>query len=188
MSTFLYIVGNLKDTLDEEMVADVTRELHCFHLTEKQIFTPDWTSCPKKIVVGESLNLASLCLFLDHVAELEGFKDSSSAISATRFKHLPYWMSTVWIPIDFEQTSVLYAKTDPLCIASSVGLLRNLEAIRALSPSSLGNPPECYGNEGGVPESSPSPDDDCLRWVWYDLFQVGTLSLKHGAPVWGCSA
>src|SRR5204862_2708625 len=47
-------------------------------------------------------NLASVVLFTDHVAKLEGFADSGAAMEATRILHLPWWQTSVWLPVTFQ--------------------------------------------------------------------------------------
>src|SRR5678816_2332975 len=47
-------------------------------------------------------NLASVVLFTDHVAKLEGFADSGAALECTKFLHLPWWQTSVWLPVAFD--------------------------------------------------------------------------------------
>lgn len=187
MSCFGFTIGSLADQGD--LVQDIISELHTLRLSDTHIFSPDWTACASNIVpYHESLNIASLSLFLDHVAHLEGYEDTSAAMNHTRFKHLPYQLTTIWLPIEFANSPVMYAHSDPIALASAPGLVQNLEEIRRLSAQPLGRAPLSYGNDGGVTDGSDDPELECLQWLWYDLYQMADKSIKLGAPAWGSSA
>src|SRR5947208_2225174 len=61
----------------------------------------DLRRCKKRLATISLLNLASVSLFLKHIATLEGH-DINVALERTRFRHLPWWAESIWLPIDFE--------------------------------------------------------------------------------------
>jgi hypothetical protein len=58
------------------------------------------------------LNGASLIAFLEHVGVVEGCPDSNAALAAfvrgdSRFKNMPCWENSIWLPFDFEPAGTL---------------------------------------------------------------------------------
>src|SRR5882762_6525596 len=88
-------------------------------------------------------NLASVCLFTDHVAKLEGFADSGDAMERTRFRNLPWWLTSVWLPVLFQPPlePAINMGGDPVFLGSSQGLVADLVEIQKVSDMSLGTVP-----------------------------------------------
>ena len=83
MSMVELIIGKLPDELEEAATAALD-ELGIARSTE-------WLRYDGPVQQLSLLNLASVTLFNDHVARLEGFKNSVGAEVRSRFKNLPYW-------------------------------------------------------------------------------------------------
>src|SRR6187399_1083709 len=47
-------------------------------------------------------NLASVALFTDHVSKLEGFAKPGAALENTKFRNLPWWQTSIWVPVAFQ--------------------------------------------------------------------------------------
>jgi hypothetical protein len=50
-----------------------------------------------------AINVASLDLFNSYAAQLEGFTDTY-AMDKTTYHNLPWWLQSVWLPIEFDPT------------------------------------------------------------------------------------
>src|SRR3954451_12531750 len=57
-----------------------------------------WADYSEQVDI-DALNLASVELFLDHAASLEGLRNSAEAIEAGKWRNLPYWIESVWVPL-----------------------------------------------------------------------------------------
>jgi hypothetical protein len=170
-------IGNLKIY---DCNSAIISKLRLFGLSDEEIFRCPWSTCPENIAYIEPLNLSAQALFLEHVAQLEGLKNITEATKQSKYRHLQYWLTTVWVPVKFDNACLLkQSPDDPLYLASTYGLLANLEEIKLISPEGLGEPPACYSDS----ESEPEETNDILRWVWYAHFEAGNLSLKYGAPL-----
>ena len=90
MSMVELIIGKLPDELEEAATAALD-ELGIARSTE-------WLRYDGPVQQLSLLNLASVTLFNDHVARLEGFKNSVGAEVRSRFKNLPYWETSIWLP------------------------------------------------------------------------------------------
>ena len=84
-----------------------------------------WSTSREGLTTISLFNLASVCLFLDHVSAIEGFKDLAETIERTRFRHLPWWMSSIWVPVTFQPPAGLVEKIDngPVFLGSCHNLL-----------------------------------------------------------------
>jgi hypothetical protein len=135
------------------------------------------------------LNLASLVFFTDYVARLEGFKDSSRALGKIRFKNLPLWETSVWLPT---RLNVVPEPRPgyPVFIGSAVTLLEELTEIQRASDLELGGAPEGYDRmraDLSAFYSSPfrlADERDIHRWVWRGLRDAAEAAAQMGAP--GC--
>src|SRR5262249_51733022 len=58
-----------------------------------------WNAAPEQIAYFDALNEASISAFLDHAARLEGLKDADDALAHSRWRHLPYWIESTWLPV-----------------------------------------------------------------------------------------
>ena len=87
-----------------------------------------WRAAPKKVAYLDPLNLASQVEFLKHAVALEGLKDINEAMTQSRWRHLPYWIESYWLPA----RSDMAVAHEGGFFGSSCGLLANLADIAAL--------------------------------------------------------
>jgi hypothetical protein len=147
-----------------------------------------WRAAPKKVAYLDPLNLASQVQFLKHVVALEGLKDINEAMMRSRWRHLPYWIESYWLPV----RSDMAVAHEGGFFGSSCGLLANLAEIAALSPHGLGTVPAHFDlmlsdlrafyalDLNPVTES----ESAMLQWVWRALFEAATLSVERNVPMW----
>jgi hypothetical protein len=128
-------------------------------------------------------NLASICLFNDYAAGLEGFH-GPDAMTKTTFRNLPWWMEAFWLPLDFDPPIV-----ENHFIGSSVRLLQELAKIRNMSAIDLAALPPGYMDMRTdyttwfKRENERLSDDDVIRWVWNALHEGARISIEQNMPV-----
>ena len=154
------------------------------------VFAGTWNNCREKIAWISILNLSSVCMFNDYAASLEGIRDSSNAMERTRFKSLPWWMYSYWLPIRLKAPVPPGDDWDFL-LGSSYTLLDELTEIKAMSDIDLDQVPPGYQLMRSDPkawfksEFELENDDDIIRWVWRGLWDAAELSIKENAPIFG---
>lgn len=135
------------------------------------------------------LNMASVGLFTDHVAKLEGFADSGAAMDGTRFPHLPWWQTSVWLPTAFVPPKDPPIDMDgwPVFLGSCQGLLADLSGVQKLSDMHLGTNPDGYDEmradykvftRSGFEMSD---ERSIIQWVWKGLHDAAKLALNGSA-------
>lgn len=145
------------------------------------------------------LNGASVMVFLDHIASLEGHADSRSAFAAfergdTAFKNVPWWDDAVWLPFDVPRVGPM--KDDPDSFATFVGsataLARELPEIQRRSPLGLGAEPPGYARmRQDITEFYKDMnfrldgDTDIIRWIWLALNDGAELAIHSRAILSG---
>lgn len=135
-------------------------------------------------------NLASVCFFTDHVAKLEGFVDSGKAMERTRFRNLPWWLLSVWLPVLFQPPPepAIDMGGDPVFLGSAQGLLADLIEVQKVSDMGLGTVPDGYdkmrADYRAFMRSGFQLSDEriILQWVWKGLHDGATLAAK-GSPL-----
>jgi hypothetical protein len=133
------------------------------------------------------LNGASLVAFLEHVGVVEGYPDSNTALRAfergeSRFKNMPCWENSIWLPFDFESAGTL--EDDPtVFVGSGPALLRELTDLQQRSPLGLGASPNGYERmrqniRAFYRDRRPLQldDADIIRWIWRALFDGATIA------------
>ena len=196
MSEFSLIVGKLVDVAIEKACIDKLTSIKPAKrrfLKRSTDSNMTWLDCEFNIVEISLFNLASVQLFLDYVAGLEGLKKSKDMIENSVFKHLPWYMYSIWLPVDFIQPMVPLSGNDPFSayLGSCQALHRNLEKIRLKSKLNLGNKPEGYDlMRSNLRKFSKSNfyldnEDAVIQWVWYALVEGVALALKNNAPMSG---
>jgi hypothetical protein len=149
-----------------------------------------WQHCPKNLATIGLFNLASIVLFNHHVAELEGIADKGRALLQTRFVNLPWWIYSIWLPIDFDPPREP-ALPDSVFLGSSLHLLNELAEIRELSSLSLGTTPPGYArmrSDYATWFSSGSDlvgDQAIIQWIWKGLDEAARISIEESAPIFG---
>jgi len=141
------------------------------------------------------LNIASLVLFLDHVAVVEGYPASNIAFAAfergeSGFKNFPWWVNSIWLPFDFEPRGNL--EDEPtLFVGSCQGLLRELTDLKQRSPLGLGSAPNGYERmrqdiRAFYREDTTLQldDSDIIRWMWRALFDGAESAIEAKSALW----
>jgi hypothetical protein len=150
----------------------------------------------EKVATINLLNLPSLCLFLDHVAKIEGFKNSNQALKSTRLKNLPWWETSIWLPLPFEPRPepTIDSLGSRSFLGSCQGLIAELEDIQRKSDLDLGTTPPGYEEMRADPEKVqhsafdlPSDNRAAIQWVWKGLYDGAQLALRNSAPMIGSS-
>jgi len=144
-----------------------------------------WDAAPDEMAYFDALNEASTSAFLNHAAKLEGLKDSNEALTRSRWRHLPYWIESFWLPVHTDT-----ATDGPVFFGSTYGLLANLSDIAAASPHGLGTIPEHFELMRADPRAFYALELDAfdeatmLQWVWRAHFEAATISVERNIPMW----
>lgn len=153
-----------------------------------------WKDCPDEIAYIDCLNLASIELFLDNIMKLEDLTSINDAPNNTKYKHLPWWMECVWLPVEFELPKNPVFKKDkyPVFIGSSYGLKGDLEDVQKALPNlNLGAKPESYEFMMRDPQAFYKSDfelnsePEVIRWIWRALYDGANISIRENAPLMG---
>jgi hypothetical protein len=144
-----------------------------------------WDAAPEEVGYFDALNEASTVAFLDHAARLEGLKDSNEALTHSRWRHLPYWVESYWLPVRSEATT-----GGPVFCGSAHGLLANLADIRSASPYGLGVIPPHFELMRADPRAFYALRLDAfdnvttLQWLFRSYFEAATLAVERNLPMW----
>ena len=150
-----------------------------------------WTECPEQIAYIDLLNLASVGLFLEHVAKIEGFTDTNVALDQTRFRQLPWWDFSIWLPISFAPPTLLDDGGFPIFLGSCHALLADLEEVNKLSSLQLGKAPRGYdamrADIKKFYRSSFELDDEAsiIQWIWKAIYDGAQIAIEHHAVLFG---
>ncbi|EEF57730.1 hypothetical protein [Pedosphaera parvula] len=156
---------------------------------------PVWQNT-QEVATINLLNLPSLCLFLDHVAKIEGFKDSNQALKSTRLKNLPWWETSIWLPLLFDPRPepTVDSLGSRSFLGSCPGLISELEDIQKKSDLDLGVTPPGYEEMRAAPEKTQrsgftlhGDHRAAIQWVWKGLYDGAQLALRNSAPMIGFS-
>ena len=138
------------------------------------------------------INAASLDLFNSYAARLEGFT-GADAIDKTTYRNLPWWIQSVWLPIEFDPPKDLASDADdPLFVGSCVKLLSELAEIRNKSDLELGTVSDSYhvmrsdyGTwfRGAVDRDDVLSESDTIRWIWRSLHDGAEISKQKRVPM-----
>ncbi len=140
----------------------------------------------------DTLNLASVDFFLGHAAQLDGLKDSAEAIDQCRWRNLPYYIHSIWLPLAgvHADPEVVDVSGWPFQIGTTMGLQKDLEEIALKSDKGLGSKPELFDLMIRQPDDfykavgdGLSPDQT-LRWVWYAYKFGAELAASKNMPLW----
>lgn len=196
MSEYLLLIGKIENrSLEKVCIQHLAKQ----GLVEENIFRAstgenlNWTAVESNIDELCLMNLASIGLFLDHAARLEGFSDSTEALFKTQFKHLPWYMESIWLPIPFDAPAIPSdeERDYDMFIGSCWSLYDNLKKIREKSNLGLGETPQGYKfmRENYVEFSKSdfelNDDKSVIQWVWKGLWDGVTAAMKHNAPMMG---
>jgi hypothetical protein len=138
------------------------------------------------------LNDASLDAFNTFAAGLEGFS-GNDAITKTALRNLPWWLQSVWMPIEFDPPSDLASdEGDPTFVGSSIRLARELTTIKTMSSLDFGAIPSSYMEmrknyrswfRATLDHRNPLSQDETIRWIWNALSEAAQMSIESKVPV-----
>jgi hypothetical protein len=144
-----------------------------------------WDAAPAELACIDALNEASTSAFLGHTAMLEGLANANEALARSRWRHLPYWIESYWLPV--RGGTMLH---EPVFFGSAYGLLDNLADIAAISPHGLGTAPPHFElmrtdlQAFYALKLDAFDEATTLQWVWRALFEAATLSVDRNVPMW----
>jgi hypothetical protein len=146
---------------------------------------------PAESITISVINAASLDLFNSYAARLEGLT-GADAMDKTTYRNLPWWLQSVWLPIEFEPPKDIASdEGDPLFVGSSVRLLSELAEIQDKSNLELGTVPNEYhvmcADYGTWLRSADGHDalseNDTIRWIWRSLSDGAEISKQKRVPM-----
>jgi hypothetical protein len=147
---------------------------------------------PEERVTISAIDVASLDLFNSYAARLEGLTDTD-AMDKTTYRNLPWWLQSVWLPIEFDPPKDLASdEGDPLFVGSCGQLLSELAEIQKKSDLELGAVPDAYhvmrSDHGTWFRSALDRDDvlsesDTIRWIWRSLNDGAGISKQKRVPM-----
>jgi hypothetical protein len=151
--------------------------------------SPDAPPAPTSdITLISLLNDASFALFNDYAAGLEGLS-GSEAMMKTSFRNLPWWLQSVWPPIEFEPPSDLASdEGDPTFLGSSVGLACELAKIKSMSSLDLNAIPSSYVEmrknyrswfRATDEHHDALSEEEIIRWIWNALSEAAQMSIER---------
>ena len=151
----------------------------------------EWKAGPAEVGYVDTLNEASVVAFLEFTAKLEG-TSSDKAIENSKWKNLPYWLQSIWLPLDRFSVDPVVVDIDgmPTLIGTATGLVNDLEAIAAAATIKLRKKPDNFDLMLSDSKAFHSlkvtqlDDETTLRWIWNAYFEGAKLSLLHNRPLW----
>lgn len=147
----------------------------------------------RKFASVETFNDASGVLFLNYTADLEGLKNSDGVGTGSRWKNLPYWLASIWLPLNGDAIDPVVDDTtgEPVLIATATGLIRDLDEIAQMSKLRLGEEPQLFRLMLDEPKSFYSQtadktfsDEEAIQWLWYAYRWAARAALSNSLVVW----
>ena len=190
----VFIVGDLPGPEMAEAVGHYLDDLSDPVLLplERRRLLKAWRQAPAAGRI-DAMDINSIIAFLDYTAKLEGLPDVNQAIDRSRWRHLPYWLESCWVPLRSDATRVAAGKDTggfPIFVGSAFALLDNLAEIASRSPYGLGQVPphfelmRCDPDAFFALQVDTSDEPMMHRWIWRALFDGATLSIERNAPMW----
>ena len=155
----------------------------------------EWLAANDQVAVISLLNLASVVVFLQHVARLDGFSSEQDAFAAfesgtTSFKNMPWWDNSIWLPVEIEAPKS-FEGDDPTFIGSAPALLRELRTLQEASPLDLGRAPNGYEQmRADIGQFYRSDNEEQLdepaiiQWIWRALHDGAELAIQARTVLW----
>ena len=150
-----------------------------------------WTVSDREIAAYSLLNLATVCVFTDHVAQVMR-QTPDILMEHETLGNLPWWMDSVWLPVDFSQHRAFEDDADgPFFLGSVPRLLAALDEVKRQSHIALDRTPASYSAMCRDPRGFVSDfhglkdNDECVQWVWNALYEAATHADKQHLPVLG---
>ena len=151
-----------------------------------------WIKNTSSDIVIDVFNLASIDLFLNHVAQLDGLADSAEALEKCRWRNLPYYIHSVWLPLSpaLDDPDVVNVSGWPFQIGSISGLLKDLDEIAAESDKSFGAKPYLFDLMLNSPKdfyeatTDGFTPDATLQWIWFAYKFGAELAVEKNMTLW----
>lgn len=151
-----------------------------------------WKAEEPGTTVIDPLNIASIAFFLEHTSKLEGFEDSNEAIDRSRWRNLPYWTDSIWLPLEIPNVvpEVVNLEGMPTLLGTTNGLLSDLAEVKALSTADLGTRPPFFDMMVNDPKAFGEVEDfsldekTTLQWVWLAFFTAAEMATQRNSPLW----
>lgn len=103
-------------------------------------------SGPQRTVESAMISVLNDATFNTFAAGLEGFS-GNDAITKTALRNLPWWLQSVWLPIEFDPPKELASdEGNPTFVGSCIRLLNELAKIKEMSPLDVSTTPPTYGD------------------------------------------
>lgn len=140
-------------------------------------FTEGWfgTDPPRHRLAAD---LGDTDALLRHAASLQGL-DSDLALLFGRWRHLPYWIDSIWVPGDLMIRPFLFDRVGhgPFFIGSALTLAAELDEIARTSPLVLRHAAE----PEGMAEAS---NGGRISKAWRGYREAARLAQQTGLPIW----
>ena len=152
----------------------------------------EWKAGPSEVGYVDTLNEASVGAFLEFTAKLEGCASSEEAIENSKWKNLPYWLQSIWLPLEGVNVDPIVVDIEgmPTLIGTVIGLVNDLEAIAAATKIWLKKKPRNFDLMMSDPKAfyalnvADLDEETTLRWIWNSYYEGAKLSLLHNRPLW----
>ncbi len=154
-----------------------------------------WLTAEESIATICCLNGASVVEFLRHVIHVEGYSDERAGFAAgesgsSKFKNMPWWENSIWLPIEIEHVGVL--EDDPtFFVGSCRALLTELHSLQRASPLQLGSIPQGYGEmRTDIRKFYQSAaaikldEINCTHWIWRALHDGAEIAISENTVLW----
>ena len=153
-----------------------------------------WLAAEDDIAMICCLNLASVRVFLLHVAHCEGYSNGNAWFAAwesgkSKYGNMPFWDTSIWLPVEIAPGNLEDDST--VFVGSCLALLRELGELQKISQLHLGVAPkgyeemrvdtrEFYRSHGALQLD----EADCVRWIWLALRDGAEMALKENTVLW----
>jgi hypothetical protein len=154
-----------------------------------------WLERPETISTIACLNGAAVMEFLRHAVLLEGYADEGAGFAAgasgkLKWKNLPWWDNSLWLPLAFDDPGGL--DDDPtFFVGSCQSLIAELDELKRISPLQLGDVVTEYSEMRAdflkFIRSNIELDlrtEDCVRWIWRALHDGAEMAVAQNAALW----
>lgn len=149
-----------------------------------------WSASDSNNLVIDTLNEASIVLFLNYAAKLEGLPSSADGTSDSKWRHLPYWDGSIWFPLASSRLPVVADIGGPMFIGTYAGLLDDLHDIARKSDLRLGERPKYFDLMINSPKLfheiawDALDDETTIRWIWSAYTTGAQRAIAENRPLW----
>jgi hypothetical protein len=156
-----------------------------------QVVEP-WKTSKKEDILIDTLNEASIVIFLEHTAKLEELSAVDEAIDKSRWRNLPYWQHSIWLPLKGRKLAPIVAQVSgwPCLVGTASGLLDDLKDIAAISPKTLAEKPKSFDLMLSDPKTyfaqstNALSEDETLCWIWHAYNFGAEQAIARSMPLW----